>query len=138
MSFFSFLSKSAGSLIDGVKSLVDEVSTTDEEKQQLTNNLTNMINQFVINLESVLNERHKTDMMSDSWLSKNIRPLLLLIAIIAIPFFAFIDGVFSGFQVDKKYLEILEIIIMAGIGFYYTGRTVEKVSDMVAKFKQKL
>jgi hypothetical protein len=82
-----------------------------------------------------LTKRHAVDMASDSWLSKNIRPMTLLIILGG--YFTF--AMMSAFDIDthKQYVELLGqwgIIIMS---FYFGGRTVEKVADMVEKRKVK-
>jgi len=80
-----------------------------------------------------LTKRHTADMASDSWLSKNIRPMTLLIILGG--YFTF--AMMSAFDIDthKQYVELLGqwgIVIMS---FYFSGRTVEKVADMVEKRK---
>jgi hypothetical protein len=82
-----------------------------------------------------LSKRHTADMSSDSWLSKNIRPMTLLIILAG--YFTF--ALMSAFDLEthKQYVELLGqwgIIIMS---FYFGGRTVEKVADMVERRKTK-
>jgi hypothetical protein len=82
-----------------------------------------------------LTKRHTADMSSDSWLSKNIRPMTLLIILAG--YFTF--ALMSAFDLEthKQYVELLGqwgIIIMS---FYFGGRTVEKVADMVERRKTK-
>jgi len=88
-----------------------------------------------ISEQQELTKRHTADMASDSWLSKNIRPMTLLIILGG--YFTF--AMMSAFDIDthKQYVELLGqwgIIIMS---FYFGGRTVEKVADMVEKRKVK-
>jgi hypothetical protein len=82
-----------------------------------------------------VSKRHLADMSSDSWLSKNIRPMTLLIILGG--YFTF--AMMSAFDMDthKQYVELLGqwgIVIMS---FYFSGRTVEKVADMIEKRKTK-
>jgi uncharacterized membrane protein (DUF106 family) len=82
-----------------------------------------------------LSKRHTADMSSDSWLSKNIRPMTLLIILAG----HFTFALMSAFDLEthKQYVELLGqwgIIIMS---FYFGGRTVEKVADMVERRKTK-
>lgn len=82
-----------------------------------------------------LTKRHSADMGSDSWLSKNIRPMTLLIILGG--YFTF--AMMSAFDLDTEpqYVELLGnwgIIIMS---FYFGGRTVEKVSNMIETRKMK-
>ena len=80
-----------------------------------------------------ITKRQQSDMMSDSWLSKNIRPMTL-IAILA-GYFTF--AMMSAFDMDtnKAYVELLGQWGMLIMSFYFGGRTLEKIMDM--KFKEK-
>ncbi len=80
-----------------------------------------------------LTKRQQADMMSDSWLSKNIRPMTL-IAILA-GYFVF--ALMSAFDLDtnKAYVELLGQWGMLIMSFYFGGRTLEKIMDMRAKEK---
>lgn len=78
-----------------------------------------------------LTKRQQADMASDSWLSKNIRPMTL-IAILA-GYFVF--AMMSAFGVDtnSKYVELLGQWGMLIMSFYFGGRTLEKIIDMRSK-----
>ena len=81
-----------------------------------------------------LTKRQQADMASDSWLSKNIRPMTL-IAILA---GYFIFAMMSAFQLDtnQKYVELLGQWGMLIMSFYFGGRTLEKIIDMKSKAKE--
>lgn len=78
-----------------------------------------------------LTERQKNDMASDSWLSKNIRPMTL----IAILLGYFVFAMMSAFNMDTntKYVELLGQWGMLIMSFYFGGRTLEKIIDMKSK-----
>jgi Holin of 3TMs, for gene-transfer release len=78
-----------------------------------------------------LTERLKADMGSDSWLSKNIRPLTLVFILLAYTTF----GLMSAFDIDTKqaYVELLGQWGMLIMSFYFGGRTLEKIIDMKGK-----
>jgi len=78
-----------------------------------------------------LTKRQQNDMASDSWLSKNIRPMTL-IAILA-GYFVF--AMLSAFDIEtnQKYVELLGTWGMVIMSFYFGGRTLEKVIDMKSK-----
>jgi uncharacterized membrane protein (DUF106 family) len=80
-----------------------------------------------------LTKRQQSDMASDSWLSKNIRPMTL-IAILA-GYFVF--AMMSAFNMDTntKYVELLGQWGMLIMSFYFGGRTLEKIIDMKEKNK---
>ena len=78
-----------------------------------------------------LTERLKADMGSDSWLSKNIRPLTLIFILGA--YFTF--AMMSAFEYETRgaYVELLGQWGMLIMSFYFGGRTLEKIMDMKGK-----
>ena len=84
-------------------------SAWDEEQKQIT-------------------ERHKNDMLSDSWLSKNIRPatLIYLLVLYTIAFFQ---------TLPEGVLEMLNNLLMAVFAFYFGGRTLDKFTKAIIKRK---
>jgi uncharacterized membrane protein (DUF106 family) len=81
-----------------------------------------------------LTKRQQADMMSDSWLSKNIRPMTLIFILGGY----FVFAMMSAFDLDtnKAYVELLGQWGMLIMSFYFGGRTLEKIMDMKAKEKQ--
>jgi uncharacterized membrane protein (DUF106 family) len=78
-----------------------------------------------------LTKRQQNDMASDSWLSKNIRPMTL-IAIIG-GYFTFAMMSAFGLETNSKYVELLGQWGMLIMSFYFGGRTLEKIIDMKSK-----
>jgi hypothetical protein len=76
-------------------------------------------------------ERHKADMGSDSWLSKNIRPMTLIFILVAYFTFAMMSA--YGHNANQSYVELLGQWGMLIMSFYFGGRTLEKIMDMKAK-----
>ena len=78
-----------------------------------------------------LSDRHKADMSSDSWLSKNIRPMTLVAIFIGY----FVFAMMSAFKLDANevYVTLLGQWGMLVMSFYFGGRTLEKIMDMKAK-----
>jgi len=81
-----------------------------------------------------LTKRAQADMASDSWLSKNIRPMTLIAIITGYFIFAFM----SAFDMDtnERYVELLGQWGMLIMSFYFGGRTLEKIVDMKSKAKE--
>ena len=78
-----------------------------------------------------LTKRMQADMASDSWLSKNIRPMTL-IAILS-GYFIFAGLSAAGIQVNEAYVKLLGEWGMLIMSFYFGGRTLEKIIDMRGK-----
>jgi uncharacterized membrane protein (DUF106 family) len=80
-----------------------------------------------------LTKRQEADMNSDSWLSKNIRPMTLIFILLAYFTFAMMSA--FGQDANQKYVELLGQWGMLIMSFYFGGRTLEKIMDMKAKEK---
>jgi uncharacterized membrane protein (DUF106 family) len=80
-----------------------------------------------------LTKRQASDMASDSWLSKNIRPMTLIFILLAYFTFAMMSA--FGQDANQKYVELLGQWGMLIMSFYFGGRTLEKIMDMKAKEK---
>ena len=86
------------------------------------------------NQENNISDRWKADMSSDSWMSKNVRPMTLVYILTAYLLFALLDG--AGYKISETYITLLGhwgLIVMTA---YFGGRTVEKVMEMRRKDKQ--
>lgn len=80
------------------------------------------------NQENNVSDRWKADMSSDSWLSKNIRPMTLIYLLAAYTIFALLDG--GGYKIAEAYVTLLGQWGMLVMTAYFGGRTVEKVMEM--------
>jgi uncharacterized membrane protein (DUF106 family) len=78
-----------------------------------------------------LTKRHEADMASDSWMSKNIRPMTLLIILGGYFTFAMMSA--FGYEANQNYVTLLGNWGMLVMSFYFGGRTLEKIMDMKAK-----
>jgi hypothetical protein len=85
---------------------------------------------YNINFQKEISVRHKNDMASDSWLSKNIRPLTLAFFIAAFFVFAILEGSINNFSIDDSYKEILKNCLLLAIGFYFGIRGYEKAQHI--------
>jgi uncharacterized membrane protein (DUF106 family) len=81
-----------------------------------------------------LTKRAEADMTSDSWLSKNIRPMTLIFILGGYFIFAMMSA--FGNNANEKYVELLGQWGMLVMSFYFGGRTLEKIMDMKAKEKK--
>ena len=84
-----------------------------------------------INEQKELTERLKADMASDSWLSKNIRPMTLIAILAGYFIFAFMSA--YGLDTNETYVQLLGQWGMLIMSFYFGGRTLEKIMDMKSK-----
>ena len=78
-----------------------------------------------------LTDRHEADMSSDSWLSKNIRPLTLVAIFTGYFTFGIMDA--NGIKANESYVQLLGQWGMLVMSFYFGGRTLEKIMDIKGK-----
>lgn len=84
-----------------------------------------------INEQQEVTKRQQADMASDSWLSKNIRPMTLIAILLGYFTFAMMSA--FGIDTNKSYVELLGQWGMLIMSFYFGGRTLEKIIDMKTK-----
>ena len=73
-----------------------------------------------------ITDRWKADMNSDSWLSKNVRPLVLIFLVVCTVLMIFIDAGTITFTVEEKWTDLLQLVLITVIGAYFGGRSFEK------------
>ena len=123
----NLLSKGTAELVKNVGGVIDNLHTSAEEKLDAERKIKDMImgNEAVMQKQET--ERGKLDMNSDSWLSKNIRPLVLVFLVVATVLLIFIDAGVISFQVQDKWTDLLQLVLITVIGAYFGGRSLEKV-----------
>lgn len=117
----------ATDLVKEVGNVVDDLTTSDEERLLAKQKLEQMIFDFESKMQEEVSERWKADMQSDSWLSKNIRPLTLAFLVVATVLLIFIDAGAIDFVVDANWKDLLQIVLITVIGAYFGGRSYEKI-----------
>ena len=117
----------ATDLVKEVGNVVDDLTTSDEERLLAKQKLEQMIFDFESKMQEEVTERWKADMQSDSWLSKNIRPLTLMFLVVSTVLMIFIDAGAIDFVVDANWKDLLQIVLITVIGAYFGGRSYEKI-----------
>ena len=116
----------ASKLVDSVGSILDDVITTDDEKLEAKRKLKQLILSHEAELQRNVTDRWKADMNSDSWLSKNVRPLVLIFLVVSTVLMIFIDAGTIKFTVEEKWTDLLQLVLITVIGAYFGGRSYEK------------
>ena len=120
-------SSGATELIKGVGGVIDNLHTSKEEKLAAEQKVKELISSYEIEMEKNITERWKMDMQSDSWLSKNIRPMVLVFLVVSTVLMIFIDAGAISFNVEDKWTDLLQLVLITVIGAYFGGRSLEKV-----------
>ena len=120
-------SSGATELIKGVGGVIDNLTTSKEEKLEAEQKVKELVSSYEIEMEKNITERWTMDMKSDSWLSKNIRPLVLVFLVVSTVLMIFIDAGTINFVVEDKWTDLLQLVLITVIGAYFGGRSLEKV-----------
>ncbi len=116
-----------GGLLGNATDIIDEVITTKEEKEELKIKMKDLIVSSEVELEKGITQRWKADMKSDSWLSKNVRPMVLIFLVTSTVLLVFIDAGRIGFTVQDKWVDLLQLVLITVLGAYFGGRPFEKI-----------
>ena len=121
------LSAGAGELIKNVGGVIDNLHTSAEEKAEAEAKIKDLVMGYEAEMQKQVTERWKMDMQSDSWLSKNIRPLVLIFLVVSTVMLVFIDAGVISFEVKASWVDLLQLVLITVIGAYFGGRSLEKV-----------
>ena len=120
-----------GGVIKEIGNAVDKLTTTEEEKLIIKKQVQEILEQADNNAQIQVTDRWKADMASDSWLAKNIRPLVLVFLTFVFSLLAFTDGNIGEFKIAKEYIPIFQTLLVTVYGAYFVGRSWEKGKSIV-------
>ena len=114
----NLFSGGAKDLVEGVGGVIDNLHTSKEEKLEAKQKMQELIASYETQMEKEISTRWEADMKSDSWLSKNVRPLVLVFLVVSTVLMIFIDAGMIAFEV--------QLVLITVIGAYFGGRSLEK------------
>lgn len=115
-----------GGVIKNIGNVIDKLTTTEEEKLLIKKQIQEILEKADSDAQAQVTERWKSDMASDSFLSKNIRPIVLIYLTFVFTVLSFFDGNIGGFAVAEQYIPIFQSLLITVYGAYFVGRTWEK------------
>lgn len=124
------------SVVDKVVGVVDKFVPDTDKANELKAEIENALIDAQAQMEVELTKRHATDMSSDSWLSKNIRPLILVfltvstIALIYLTIFILDE---SKVALIQPWQGLLTVLLTTAYAFYFGSRGIEKVQSIKKK-----
>ena len=121
------LSGGAAELVKGIGGVIDNLHTSEEEKLEAERKIKEVIANYEVEMEKNITSRWAADLKSDSWLSKNVRPLVLVFLIVCTMLLIFIDAGALNFEVKSSWVDLLQLVLITVIGAYFGGRSLEKV-----------
>ena len=120
-------SAGATQLVKGIGGVLDNLITSKDEKLEAELKIKELISKYEIEMESNITARWEADAKSDSWLSKNVRPSVLIFLIVCTMLLTFIDAGTIDFEVKASWVDLLQLVLITVIGAYFGGRSLEKV-----------
>ena len=119
-------SSGASDLVKNVGGVIDSLHTSKEEKLDAERKIKELIANYEIEMEKNITSRWEADLKSDSWLSKNVRPMVLIFLIVCTMLLIFIDAGALQFEVKSSWVDLLQLVLITVIGAYFGGRSFEK------------
>jgi hypothetical protein len=120
-----------GGIVEKLSGVVDKFVHTKEEKAAFEKEMTQIFIDAEAAMQKNVTERWKADLEHGNWLTRSVRPLVLVFLILSTVLMVFIDSGSINFNVDSKWVDLLQLVLITVIGAYFGGRSVEKYN----KFK---
>ena len=119
------LSFLGGNTIEKIGGVIDNLSTSDEERMEAKRKMKEVLMQAESQAQEQVTRRWEADMKSDNWLSKNIRPLICIFLTAMFVIISIFDGNAGGFEIAPAYIPIYQTLLITVYGAYFAGRSIE-------------
>jgi len=119
-----------GSVIQKISGVVDKFVQTKDEKAAFEKEMTQILIEAEAAMQKNVTDRWKADLEHGNWLTRSVRPLVLIFLIVATVLMVFIDSGSLDFNVEDKWTDLLQLVLMTTIGAYFGGRSVEKYNKI--------
>ena len=117
----------AGGVAEKISGIIDKHTFSKEEKARFEKEMTEVFIQAESDMQKNVTERWKADLEHGNWLTRSVRPLVLVFLIFSTVLMVFIDSGSVNFNVEEKWTELLQLTLITVIGAYFGGRSIEKV-----------
>lgn len=130
---FSKVSEVVSSVLSGdIKGAIQTISNSNELTEQQVQMALKELEYDVIEMQEIT-KRWESDMASDSWLSKNIRPLSLAFLTLCLFIYIILDSSLEGFKIDEAWIDLLSSLLLLVYGGYFSARALEKITHLKNK-----
>ena len=119
-----------GGVIKEIGNVIDKLTTTEEEKLLIKKQIQEIMEKANNDAEAQITRRWESDMKSDSWLSKNTRPLALIFLTTSAVFMMAVDSFHLQFQVDEAWINLLKTLLVTVYVAYFGSRGAEKITKI--------
>ena len=115
-----------GGVVDKLAGVADRFIRTKDEKAEFEKEMTNIMIQAEAEMQKNVTDRWKADLEHGNWLTRSVRPLVLIFLIVSTVLMVFIDSGSINFNVEEKWTDLLQLVLITVIGAYFGGRSFEK------------
>ena len=122
-----------GSVVEKLAGVADKFIRTKDEKAEFEKEMTQILIDAEAAMQKNVTERWQADLQHGNWLTRSVRPLVLVFLIVCTVIMVFIDSRSLTFQVEDKWVDLLQLVLMTTIGAYFGGRSVEKYNKIKNK-----
>ena len=115
-----------GSIIDKLSNVANKFITTGDEKRAFQKDMEQIFLDAEAAMQKNVTDRWKADLEHGNWLTRSVRPLVLIFLILSTVIMVFVDSGSINFNVEDKWTDLLQLVLITVIGAYFGGRSVEK------------
>ena len=122
-----------GSVLEKLSGVADRFITTGDEKRAFQKDMEQIFLDAEAAMQKNVTDRWKADLEHGNFLTRSVRPLVLIFLILSTVIMVFIDSGSINFNVEQKWTDLLQLVLMTTIGAYFGGRSVEKFNQIKKK-----
>ena len=119
--------KVGGSIAEKISGIVDKHTFSKVERAQFEKEMSEVFIKAEAQIQENVTERWKSDLQHGNWLTRSVRPLVLIFLIVSTILMVFIDSGSIQFNVEEKWTDLLQLTLLTVIGAYFGGRSIEKI-----------
>jgi|TARA_Y100000052_G_scaffold6736_1_gene6578 hypothetical protein len=116
-----------GGIAEKISNIVAKHTFSKEDQARFEKEMTEVFISAESEMQKNITERWLADTKSDSWLSRNVRPLVLIFLVVSTVLLVFIDAGVIQFEVKANWVDLLQLVLITVISAYFGGRSMEKI-----------
>ena len=116
-----------GKILPEAGKIIDDLHTSTEEKMAARQKMEQLLVSAEQEAQKEVSARWESDMKSDAWLPKNIRPVTLIFLTVCFVILSVFDGNIGEFSISDSYVPVYQTLLMTVYAAYFAGRSIEKV-----------
>ena len=123
----------AGGVVEKLAGVADKFITTGDEKRKFQKEMETIFINAEAEMQKNVTERWKADLEHGNWLTRSVRPLVLIFLIVSTVLLVFIDSGSIKFKVEEKWVDLLQLTLITTVGAFFGGRSYEKGQRIINK-----